>query len=301
MSNDNIKLPDGVIAASVTPLTSEYQIDHPALTAHCHWLLANGNNAICLMGTTGEANSFSVKERMDALESAIKDGVPPEKLIVGTGCCALTDTIQLTRHAISHRVGGVLVLPPFYYKQISENGLMDYFAALVNATKSAHLRIYLYHFPKMSGIPFSPSLVKRLAGQYSDIIVGMKDSSGDWKNMEIICKELPGFKIYAGTEKYLLDIVRIGGAGCISATTNLTGNLAAHVYAGKSSFEADSLQKKLTKARMAFEGFSFISGVKHILAHRQSDVGWLNIRPPNSKLTPAEAAELESRLSGISM
>lgn len=301
MNNIDIKLPDGVITASVTPLTSQYQIDHNALAAHCRWLLANGNNGICLMGTTGEANSFSVDERIEALESVVKAGIPCEKLIVGTGCCALTDTIRLTRHATSLGVGGVLVLPPFYYKQVNENGLVEYFTSLINAIRSENLRIYLYHFPKMTGVPFTVSLVKRLVMKYPDIIVGMKDSSGEWENMKAICEGLPGFKIYAGTEKYLLDILRIGGAGCISATTNLTGNLAAKVYANKNRSEAACLQEKLTQARMAFEGWSFISGVKHLLAHRQPHVEWLNIRPPNSKLTPTEAAELESRLSGISM
>ena len=298
---NNTRLPDGVIAASVTPLTSEYNIDHAALAAHCHWLLANGNNGICLMGTTGEASSFGIDERMKALESVVEAGVPPEKLIVGTGCCALTDTIRLTQHATALNVGGVLVLPPFYYKQISENGLIAYFSALIDATRSERLRIYLYHFPKMTGVPFSVSLVKRLVGIYPDTIVGMKDSGGDWENMKTMSEAVPGFKLYAGTEKYLLDIIRIGGAGCISATTNLTGNLAADVYAAKDSVTADALQEKLTKARLAFEGLSFISGVKHVLAQQQPHVGWLNIRPPNSRLTSAEAADLESRLSGISL
>lgn len=299
MSNFPTNLPDGVLTASVTPLTADYQIDHVALAFHCRWLLANGNDGICLMGTTGEANSFSVDERMEALKKVIDAGVPPEKLIVGTGCCALTDTIRLTQHATEQKVGGVLMLPPFYYKQVSEDGLSRYFEKVVNDVASPDLRIYLYHMPKVTGVPFTLPLVKRLVTAHPGVIVGMKDSSGEWANMKAVCEMLPGFKIYAGTEKYLLDILKAGGAGCISATTNLTGNLAARVYKNKDTAQADQLQAELGQVRNAFEGFSFVAAVKHVLAKSHQNQQWLNIRPPNSPLDLKDATELEGRLSRI--
>ncbi|HNP08498.1 MAG TPA: dihydrodipicolinate synthase family protein [Cyclobacteriaceae bacterium] len=299
MTQFKTNLPDGVFAASVTPLKKDFSIDHEALFNHCNWLLDNGNNGICFMGTTGEANSFSLEERMKALDFLIEKGMAPHQLLVGTGCCSLLDTIALTKHAMSKKVGGVLMLPPFYYKGITDDGLTDYFKLVIEGVSDPNLKIYLYHFPKMTGVSFSVPFIKHLVSLYPDTVVGMKDSSGDWNNMESVCSEIPGFKLYAGTEKYFLDVIRAKGAGVISATTNLTGLLAAQVYTHRNENKADALQSKLTEARLAFEGPSFISSVKHILAKRQKNDAWLNIRPPNSNLTVQQAKDLESRLAGI--
>ncbi len=299
MTKFNSNLPNGVFAASVTPLKKDFSIDHDALVSHCNWLLANGNNGICFMGTTGEANSFSVEERMQALDYLIAKGFPAEKLLVGTGCCALPDTIRLTAHATSKNVGGVLMLPPFYYKGLNDDGLAKYFSLVIEEVAQPGLKIYLYHFPKMTGVPFSLSLVKRLVDQYPDTIVGMKDSSGDWNNMKAICEAIPGFKLYSGTEKYFLDVLRAGGAGVISATTNLTGKLAAMVYEKKDEKEADNLQSQLTAARQAFEGASFISSVKYVLSKSQTNREWLNIRPPNVGLSETARADLDAKLQSI--
>lgn len=299
MTQFKTNLPDGVFAASVTPLKKDFSIDHEALLNHCKWLLANGNNGICFMGTTGEANSFSLQERMNALDYLIEKGMDPQKLLVGTGCCALPDTIALTKHAVSKKVGGVLMLPPFYYKGLTDDGLTHYFKLVIEGVSNPDLKIYLYHFPKMTGVPFTVSFVRNLVKLYPDTVVGMKDSSGDWNNMETICREIPGFKLYAGTEKYFLDVIKAKGAGVISATTNLTGSLAAEVYAHRNDNNVDELQTQLTAARLAFEGASFISSVKHVLAHRTQNLDWLNIRPPNSNLTQQQIEELESKLKSI--
>lgn len=299
MTKFNSNLPNGVFAASVTPLKSDFTIDHEALVNHCNWLLANGNHGICFMGTTGEANSFSVEERIAALDYLIDNGFPAEKLLVGTGCCALTDSIQLTKHAASNKVGGVLMLPPFYYKGLTDEGLMDYFSLVIDKVDSPDLRIYLYHFPKMTSVPFTLDFVKQLTSKYPGTVVGMKDSGGEWSNTKAFLDAFPGFKLYSGTEKYFLDVLRSGGAGVISATTNLTCNLAALVYAKRNEVDADHLQAKLTEARLAFEGASFVSSVKHELAKWHNDKKWLNIRPPNSNLSESQIAELEGRLKAI--
>ncbi len=297
----NTNLPDGVFAASVTPLKSDYSINLEALVQHCNWLLANGNNGICFMGTTGEANSFSVDERKAALDYIIEKGIPADRLLVGTGCCSLTDTIELSKHAVSKNVGGVLMLPPFYYKGLTDEGLKNYFSEVIKGVNNPSLKIYLYHFPKMTGVNFSVDFVKRLVDEYSGTVVGMKDSSGDWENMKAICKAIPGFKLYSGTEKYFLDVLRAGGAGVISATTNLTGYIAAEVYNRWKDESADELQQTLTAARLAFEGASFISSVKYILSQWHENKEWLNIRPPNSKLNTKDIEDLENRLKAIKL
>lgn len=292
-------LPDGVFAASVTPLKKDFTIDHKALVAHCKWLLAKGNDGVCLMGTTGEANSFSVAERIAALDHLIAGGIPSEKLLVGTGCCAMTDSIELTKHAVSKKVGGVLMLPPFYYKGLTDDGLMNYFSQVINEVANPDVRIYLYHFPKMTSVPFTIDFVKRLVEKHPGLVVGMKDSGGDWNNMKAVMEAFPGFKLYSGTEKYFLDVLRQGGAGLISATTNVTMSLAAALYANRNEGEADELQSKLTEARLAFEGPSFISSVKYALANRHKNDNWLTIRPPNSNLSARQIEDLEGKLKEI--
>lgn len=301
MTKFNTNLPGGVFAASVTPLKSDYSINHEALVQHCNWLLANGNDGICFMGTTGEANSFSVDERKTALDCVIEKGIPADRLLVGTGCCSLTDTIELTKHAVSKNVGGVLMLPPFYYKGLTDDGLGKYFSEVIKGVDDSALKIYLYHFPKMTGVNFSVDFVKNLVEQFPGTVIGMKDSSGDWPNMKSICEAIPGFKLYSGTEKYFLDVLRTGGAGVISATTNLTGYIAAEVYKRWKDDSAEELQQTLTAARLAFEGASFISSVKYILSQWHENTAWLNIRPPNSRLSLKDIEDLENRLKAIKL
>ncbi len=301
MTSFQTNLPDGVLAASVTPLKKDFTIDKDALVRHCNWLFENGNNGICLMGTTGEANSFSIEDRMEALDHILENGIPADRLVVGTGCCALTDTVRLTKHAVSRKVGGVLMLPPYYYKQITDEGLAKYFSLVIDQVADDALKIYLYHFPKMTGVPFTLPLIKHLVKTYPNTIVGMKDSGGDWANMKAVLEAIPGFKLYAGTEKYFLEVLRAGGAGCISATTNLTGNIAANVYQQKDASSVNKLQEKLSAARDAFEGFSFIAAVKQVLSQKQNNTDWLNIRPPNSNLTAEQVRSLEDRLANVSL
>jgi len=293
-------LPNGAYTAALTPLKKDLSIDHKALALHSNWLLENGSTGILLMGTTGEANSFSVAERKELLDEAIKRGVPAEKLMVGTGCCAFPDTVALTKHAVGHNVGGVVVLPPFYYKQVTEDGLMKSFDLLINQVGGQGPEIYLYHFPKMAGVAFSLSLIQRLVKEYPGIIVGMKDSTGDFENVKRTIENVPGFNVYAGTEKLLLDTLKTGGAGCISATANVTIPLVAEVFktwqTGKS---ADQMQDHLIAVRTAFEGLPFSGALKSLISKWTGNVDWLNVRPPNTLLDSKDLNTLEARLQAL--
>jgi 4-hydroxy-tetrahydrodipicolinate synthase len=291
-----LPLPDGVFAAALTPLRSDFSIDHDAFAAHCRWLLASGCDGVAPMGTTGEANSFSVAERIEALDRLAASGIPLERLLIGTGCAAIPDTVVLTRHAIAHGVGGVLVLPPFYYKNVSDDGLFAAFDQVIQRVASNRLKLYLYHFPQMSGVPLSQALIGRLVERYPDTVVGMKDSSGDWNNMKTACERFPGFRVYAGTETLLLPILRTGGAGCISATTNVTCALAAEVYAKRATPQAESLQQRLSAAREAFEKFPAIAALKRLTAERTGHEAWRLPRPPHLVLADAQFALLKAEL-----
>ncbi|MEM7374665.1 MAG: dihydrodipicolinate synthase family protein [Bacteroidota bacterium] len=292
-------LPTGVFTATLTPLHADLSVNMDALIRHCSWLLNNGSDGLAILGTTGEANSFSLTERLQMMEGIAQSDLPLHRIMVGTGCCALPDTIALTTRAVRLGYGGVLLLPPFYYKSLTDPGMLAYFDQVIGAVNDDRLRIYLYHIPQMTGVSFSVALVKKLVQRYPGIVVGMKDSSGDFENMKQMC-EVPGFQLFAGTEKFLLDVLKIGGVGCISATANATSPLAGKVFASwKAGQAAERLQEDLIAARQAFEGFVFVSALKSYFAHAKENQNWLHVRPPNSVLTSDQLTDLLRRIDQL--
>ena len=290
------RLPNGVLTAVLTPMNKHLDADYSQLVNHINWLLKRGNDGIGLLGSTGEANSFNVEERMRILDEVVNRGVSPNKLLVGTGCCAITDTITLTRHAQSYGVGGILVLPPFYYKKISDQGIEDYFAKLFDEVGINNIEIYLYHFPQLTGVPFNVGLVEKLVSVYPRNIVGMKDSGGEWTHMEEIIKAIPGFRFYTGSEKHLLSVLKAGGVGCISASTNLMSPEAATVYQAWKDGSGEVEQNRLSALRDVLEKYPFIGVLKYLYATWSGNKDWLNIRPPNVILSKEEGVQVENLL-----
>lgn len=299
MAKTHSNIARGIYAASLTPMDQELNIDHKKLVSHCRWLLNNGCHGIVLMGTTGEANSFSITERMEALDAVIREGIPGNKLLVGTGCCALPDTVKLTKHALSHGVGGVLVLPPFYYKHVDDDGLYRVFAQIIQSVCDDDLKIFLYHFPKMSGISFSIPLIRHLTRDFPKQIVGLKDSSDDLEHMELMRQTFPDFGIFPGNEKVLLKTLREDGTGCISASINLTCGLAAKIYTGIDHKDAEVWQKELNRYRGTIEKYPMIPALKQVLYHITHDETWLYMRPPLVPLKREEAENLIEDLESI--
>ncbi len=298
-SDPKATLPRGVFAAALTPMDGDLYPDHGAFAGHCRRLLAAGCHGVAVFGTTGEATSLSVDERLAALEALIEDGVPGEALLPGTGSSALTDTVRLSRAALDAGARGVLVLPPFYYKGIGDDGLFRFFAEVVERVDDERLRVYLYHIPQMTSVGFGFAVISRLLDAYPGVVVGTKDSSGDAERIATLCREFPGFSVFAGTETLLLDTLREGGAGCISATVNVTSRLARRVHdahqAGEGG-EAEALQERLTELRALIEAYPMIPALKRLTAELTGDEGWRNLRPPLSALDEARAEELLSRL-----
>src|SRR5919199_312862 len=202
--------PKGVLAAVLTPLDGNLKPDHPAFAAHCCRLLATGCHGLSVFGTTGEANSLSVEERLAALDALIESDVPAEKLLPGTGSCALTDTVRLSRAALGAGTSGVLVLPPFYYKGVGDEGLFRFFAEVVERVGDDRLRLYLYHIPQMTGVDLGLPLISSLIDAYPGVVIGTKDSSGDRKRIMTLCREFPSFSVLAGTEA-AHPAARLGG------------------------------------------------------------------------------------------
>lgn len=290
--------PRGVYAAILTPLTAALEPDLDAFVAHGKWLLAHGCDGLAPLGTTGEANSMSLKQRMRVLEAAGRH-LPPARLIIGAGSSAIADAVHLARASLDIGAAGVLLLPPFYYKNPGEDGLFAFFAQVIERTADQRLRAYLYHFPQQSAVPITASLIRRLKDSYGDIIAGLKDSGGEWNYSAGLLKDFPGFGIFTGSEQYLLANLRAGGVGTISASVNVTALLAQPVYAKWREAEADAAQEVLTAARALFKDLPLVGAIKEMMTLISGNPAWRHILPPNTPLAPAQRAELEARLAQL--
>ncbi|MBR0666027.1 dihydrodipicolinate synthase family protein [Roseomonas hellenica] len=283
----------GVNAAILTAMKPDFSPDLDRMAAHARWLLANGCNGLGMLGTTGEANSFGLTERKQILEGLIARGIPAAKLMPGTGCSNLSDTVELTLHAKAQGCRGVLVLPPFYYKGPSDDGLFAYFSEVVNRVGGG-IAIYLYHFPQQSAVPFSLDLLGRLLKAFPGAIKGVKDSSGDYANMKAMVDAFAkdGFEVYSGSDEFLQRILADGGAGCITAASNANSHWGGIVYAKRTGAEADAAQAVLVATRKAATSVPLISGLREIIARSTGDDGWRVIRPPHLPLTAEQAAKV---------
>jgi len=293
------RLPRGVFVPALTPFSADLAVDRPRFLAHCGALLEQGADGLAVFGTTSEANSLGNAERMQLLDHLIERGVAPGVLMPGTGCCALPDTVALTRHAVAHGVFGVLLLPPFYYKNVSDDGVYASIAEVVHRVADARLRIYLYHIPPMTGVGFPLPVIERLLKTFPGVVVGIKDSSGDWKNTEALLRAFPDFEVFPGSETYLLDALRMGGAGCISATANVNVTATRRLLDAWRSPQADAMQAKLTAVRAAIQKYPLVSANKAILAHAHGDPGWSVVRPPLVPLGKEATAELLRALDAL--
>jgi 4-hydroxy-tetrahydrodipicolinate synthase len=291
----------GVLAPVLTPFTEDLAPDAARLARHCEWLLAHGCAALAPFGTTSEANSLSVDERERLLEELLVNGIPAEKLLPGTGCCALPDTVRLTALAARRRCAGVLMLPPFYYKGVSEDGLYRSFSEVIERVGDDSLRVYLYHIPPVAQVGIGPKLVERLLRAYPRIVAGMKDSSGDFENtrkmIELFAKD--GFDVFVGSERFLLANLRLGGAGCITATANVNPSAIGRSFREWRSTGAEHLQAELDAVRGAFEKRPVIPALKEVLAAYAADPAWRTVRPPLDGLAPPQRDALLAELRSI--
>lgn len=280
----------GVIAPVLTPFGEDGAPDTDRFIEHAEWLLEDGCTGLAPFGTTSEANSLGLDERMELLEDLVEAGLPPDKLMPGTGMCSLADAVILTEHAMDLGCGGVLMLPPFYYKQPSEEGLFRYYAEVIDQVDDNDLKIYLYHIPQVAGVGIPLTLVDRLIKEFPNIVVGLKDSSGDWGNTKAILEAHPGFEVFPGSESFLLDGLRNGAAGCISASANVAARDIRNVFDNWQTAEADKLQAHISGVRKTIQGFPMIPVLKSIIAHYRDDAGWSAVRPPFLPLPAAEAS-----------
>ena len=300
-----VKRIEGVLAPVITPFKRDYAPDAERFVRHCRWLLKSGCAGLAVFGTNSEANSMSVSEKRKLLEMLVTGGVPPATLMPGTGHCALSDSIELTRAAVELGCAGVLMLPPFYYKGVSDEGLYRNFAEVIERVGDERLQLYLYHIPPVSQIGISLNLIEKLISKYPGIVAGVKDSSGDWSNtkamLDTFAKE--GFDVFAGSEVFLLDNMRNGGKGCITATGNVNPGAIDRLYRNWRSADADRMQAAITATRKIVQKQPMIPALKAVVAHFGNDPQWSTCRPPLIELNASQEKELisELRANGFTM
>jgi len=300
----------GVLAPVVTPFRADLSPDRQRFIRHCQWLLSH-NCGLAVFGTNSEANSMSAEERMALLDALVAAGIDPSRMMPGTGCCSITETVELTAHAVKHGCAGVLMLPPFYYKNVSEEGLYRYFSEVVQRVGDTRLKIYLYHIPPVAIVGITPKMVERLLTAYPTAIAGMKDSSGDWNNTKTFldafvvrtARAARTFDVFVGSESFLLANMRNGGAGTISATANVNPAAIHKLYKEwNTADDTDQQQSKLNVVREVFGNRTFpsmIAALKQAIAIYANDPEWTRVRPPLVELTAGEAKLLAADLKAI--
>lgn len=300
-----VKRIEGVLSPVITPFRKDYAPDAARFVRHCRWLLKSGCAGLAVFGTNSEANSMSVGEKRELLEALVSGGVPASALMPGTGHCALSDSIEMTRAAVELGCAGVLMLPPFYYKGVSDEGLYRNFAEVIERVGDERLQLYLYHIPPVAQVPITLRLIEKLLSKYPGIVAGVKDSSGDWENtksmLDAYAKE--GFDVFAGSEVFLLDNMRNGGKGCITATGNINPGPIANVYKNWRSPDADRLQSGISTTRKIVQKQPMIPALKAAVAHFGNDPEWKTCRPPLVELTASQEETLitELKVAGFGM
>jgi 4-hydroxy-tetrahydrodipicolinate synthase len=294
----------GVLAPVVTPFKADLSPDSRRFIAHCKWLLSQ-NCGLAVFGTNSETNSLSKEERAMLLDELVAAEIDPSRMMPGTGCCSIMETVELTTQAVEHGCAGVLMLPPFYYKDVSEEGLYRYFSEVVERVGDARLKIYLYHIPPVAMVGITRGLVERLLAAYPNTIAGMKDSSGDWNNTRMFLESFAksGFDLFVGSESFLLANTRNGGVGTISATANVNPAAIHKLYKQwNTANHADQQQSKLNVVRQVFNSRKFpsmIAALKQAIAIYADDPAWARVRPPLVELTPEQANTLAAELKAI--
>ena len=302
--NPATKLPiHGVFSASATPVLEDGTPDHAAFAAHAQALLDEGCDGIALLGTTGEANSFSIAQRRALLDRVIASGIDPQRLLPGTSQTNVADTVTLMRHAVDAGVKATVVLPPFYYKGVSDEGLFRFYAEAIEGVGSDALRVVLYHIPPIAQVGLSVELVGRLLEAFPGIVVGIKDSSGKLESMQTFASSFTNFSVLAGADPFMLPLLRSGGAGCITSSSNLIGRhlrvVFDHWHDATQAARVDAAQERINAWRDLSNAYVQLPTIKAMLARRRNHPGWTRVRPPLVELTPAELDIVWARMAEL--
>ncbi len=289
----------GVMAAVLTPMKDDLSPDAALWLAHCRSLLAQGCTGLAVLGTTSEANSFTLAERLSLLDALGESDIDAGLAVPGVGCCALPDTVELCRMSVEIGAAGVLMLPPFYYKPVTDDGLFAAYSEIIQRVGDDRLKILLYHIPQNSGVPITMELIDKLTAAYPGTVVGIKDSAGDFANMQAMVGRFPGFRVFSGSDAFLLDLLRLGGAGSITACNNVAARQSADVLAHWQDADADARQSALGAIRGTIQKYPLVEALKEIMARSTGNHFWRTLRPPLKPLDAASGDALWADLAAI--
>lgn len=289
-----------VFSPVLTPINTALAPDVAKLLKQCQWLDANGVGQ-AIFGTNSEANSLSAQQKISTLERLITGGLNPAHMMPGTGACSIDETVMLTKAAVQAGCAGVLMLSPFYYKDVSDEGLYTFYAKVIEKVADARLKIYVYNIPPVTKITLSVALLERLVKDFPQQIVGIKDSSGDWDYTLAVIQALAGsgFQVYAGSETFLMRTLRAGGMGCISATANVNPRAISDLAANWQAADADDQQAKLDIVRKVFAKYPMIPAMKAAVAHFAKEPSWAQVLPPLTSLAAEQQAALLADLEQL--
>ena len=291
----------GVFAAPVAPMRADLTLDTEKYISHCQWMLDAGCQGLMPLGSTGEAHSFTVAERLATMDALAESNLPTDKMLVGASALAYPDTIKLVKHAVASGAGGVCVQPPFYYKPAENVGLLDFYARVIEGVADDRLRLYVYDWESALGVHFDLEFFHRLFEAYPEQVVGIKDSSGDAAMLEARCQAFPDKEVFAGTDSMTLTCLRAGGAGIMSGASNILPNLTTATFRDYESDAGAAAQQQLNDIRAAMSGLPWFSALKSTMAWLTGDPSWRIARPPIRELTAAEEAVLQSKLAGFGL
>jgi 4-hydroxy-tetrahydrodipicolinate synthase len=289
--------PRGLWVAALTPLTAALACDTARLAEHCRYLFAEGCDGVALFGTTGEGPSFTVAERRRALETVLAAGIPAGRVILGTGCAALPDTIELTRAATEAGCAGTLVLPPFFFKGIDGEGVFRAFAQIIEGVADPRLRVYLYNIPSMSAVGLDYETIARLAAAFPRAVAGVKDSSLDWSYTAPLLARFPGLDIFVGAEHHLPQALEAGGAGTICGLANIVPGVMRALYDAAGPQALATPLARIEALLAAIAPYPFVSAVKAIAAANTGEAGWRRVRAPLHPLTESQERALLASLA----
>ncbi|OVZ57232.1 dihydrodipicolinate synthase family protein [Pigmentiphaga sp. NML080357] len=291
----------GLLAPVVTPFQNDMLPDAGRFARHCRWLLDSGCAGLAIFGTNSEANSLSAPEKIELMNKLVADGIPGAKLMPGTGACSVPEAAQLTTAAVKLGAAGVLMLPPFFYKGVSDEGLFRYYSQVIENVGDSALRVYLYHIPPVSQVPISLPLIERLVKAYPDTVVGLKDSSGDWNYSKSVIDAFAstGFDVFPASETLLLRGLRAGGKGCITATGNINPGPISRLYDNWQGPDAEALQQKVSQTRELVQKYPMIPALKAVIAYFSQDPAWRAVRPPLTDMPGEQEAELIGKLEEL--
>ena len=293
---------DGIWPAMLTPLDAQLNIDHARMAAHAQSLLASGCGGVTAFGTTGEGPSFSTQERREAIDQLIARGVPAERILVSTSCASLTETLALTRHAIDHGVHGCLVMPPFFFKGVSDEGVIAYYTQLLDALPASGWRLYLYHIPQVAGVGLSQAVIRTLLARYPQVIVGIKDSACTREHsVGLASAFMPGITVYVGYEPDLPTLGAMGSTGAISGLANFLPDTVRRMVKEHGSEGIARDAQTIARVLEILQPYSLMPALKGIMATVSGDAHWLRVRPPLVAMTPQAQADLQAAWKALDL